>query len=44
MRKIVITTLAAATLFATGTLVGSMRGTNQSDRELDALFGMSATA
>jgi (4S)-4-hydroxy-5-phosphonooxypentane-2,3-dione isomerase len=44
MRKIVIMTLAAATLFATGTLVGSMRSTSQSDRDLDALFDMSAAA
>jgi autoinducer 2-degrading protein len=44
MHKMVITTLAAATLFAAGTLVGSLRGTNQSDRDLDGLFGISAAA
>ena len=44
MHKMVITTFAAATLFAAGTLVGSLRGTNQSDRDLDGLFGMSAAA
>jgi autoinducer 2-degrading protein len=44
MHKMVITTLAAATLFAAGTLVGSLRSTNQSDRDLNALFGMSAAA
>ena len=44
MRKIMITAVAAATLFAAGTLVGSMRSTSQSDSDLDALFGMSAAA
>ena len=34
----------AATLFAAGTLVGSMRPTSQSNADLDALFGMSAAA
>ena len=44
MRKIMITTVAAATLFAAGTLVGSMRSTSQSDSDLRALFSMSAAA
>jgi (4S)-4-hydroxy-5-phosphonooxypentane-2,3-dione isomerase len=44
MRKIMITTVAAATLFAAGTLVGSMRSTSQSNSDLEALFGMSAAA
>jgi (4S)-4-hydroxy-5-phosphonooxypentane-2,3-dione isomerase len=44
MRKIMITTVAAATLFAAGTLVGSMRSTSQSDSDLKALFSMSAAA
>jgi (4S)-4-hydroxy-5-phosphonooxypentane-2,3-dione isomerase len=44
MRKIMITAVAAATLFAAGTLVGSMRLTSQSNADFDALFGMSAAA
>jgi (4S)-4-hydroxy-5-phosphonooxypentane-2,3-dione isomerase len=44
MRNIMITAVAAATLFAAGTLVGSMRSTSQSNSDLDALFGMSAAA
>jgi quinol monooxygenase YgiN len=44
MRKIMITVVAAATLFAAGTLIGSMRSTSQSDSDLGALFGMSAAA
>jgi (4S)-4-hydroxy-5-phosphonooxypentane-2,3-dione isomerase len=44
MRKIIITSVAAAMLFATGTLVGSMHRTSQSDSDLNALFSMSAAA
>ena len=44
MRKIVITSAAAAALFAAGTLFGSMHRTSQSDSDLNALFGMSAAA
>jgi (4S)-4-hydroxy-5-phosphonooxypentane-2,3-dione isomerase len=33
-----------ATLFVTGTLVGSMHSTSQSDHDFDALLGMSAAA
>jgi (4S)-4-hydroxy-5-phosphonooxypentane-2,3-dione isomerase len=44
MRKIIVTAVAAATLFAAGALVGSMRSTSQSDSDLEALFGMSAAA
>jgi autoinducer 2-degrading protein len=44
MRKIVITSVAAAMLFATGALVGSMHRTSQSDSDLNTLFSMSAAA
>jgi hypothetical protein len=44
MRKIVVTALAAASLFATGTFVGSMHSTIRSNADLDVLFSMSAAA
>jgi (4S)-4-hydroxy-5-phosphonooxypentane-2,3-dione isomerase len=44
MRKIIITSVAAAMLLATSALVGSMHRTSQSDSDLNALFGMSAAA
>src|SRR5260370_27884959 len=44
MRKIIITSIAAGALFAAGTFFGSMHRTNQSNSDLNALFGMSAAA
>src|SRR5262249_27499782 len=44
MRKIIITSVAAAALFAAGTFFGLMHRTSQSDSDLNALFGMSAAA
>ena len=44
MRKIVITSVAAAALFVAGSFLGSVQRNSQSDSDLDALFGMSAAA
>jgi (4S)-4-hydroxy-5-phosphonooxypentane-2,3-dione isomerase len=44
MRKLMITSVFGAALFAAGTFYGSMHRTGQSDSDLDALFGMSAAA
>jgi uncharacterized membrane protein YjfL (UPF0719 family) len=44
MRTIIVTSAAAAALFAAGTLFGSMHRTSQSDSDLNSLFDMSAAA